>query len=86
MSARRFRGTLNASKEIEEMTMDPQYVLGIGHGHRFVERQLSSPEWQHRAALLDAREPWRSRFGRRAQRWQALAGLRPLPVVRQDAG
>lgn len=64
--------------------MDPQHMLAMGHGRHLRERRESSPEWQHRVALLDAREPWHRRFGRRAQRWRALAGLGPLPVVRQE--
>jgi hypothetical protein len=62
--------------------MDPQYLLAIQHGRDLLERQLSSPEWHHRAAWLAERESWRRRAGRRMRQWRDYVGRRPLSPIR----
>lgn len=53
--------------------METLYALAAQQRHEQLRRQFATPEWQHRAAALDAREPWRQRYMRQVRRLKLLA-------------
>ena len=61
--------------------MDPSYLYAVIRGHKLMDRQFHTPEWQHRVALAALREPWHRSAARWAGRMKSRAGRRPAVTV-----
>ncbi|HEX6196098.1 MAG TPA: hypothetical protein VFZ73_05910 [Gemmatimonadaceae bacterium] len=61
--------------------METLYALAALQGHDLMRRQFDTPEWQHYAAALGAREPWHVRFAERIKRLKLLAGQSSAAVA-----
>jgi hypothetical protein len=59
--------------------METLCALAAHQGLEARRRQFDTPEWQHRAAALAAREPWHERFARQVRRLKPLAS-QPRPA------
>ncbi|HEU4544215.1 MAG TPA: hypothetical protein VFR23_24000 [Jiangellaceae bacterium] len=56
-------------------------ALAAEQGRDLLARQFATPQWQHRAAVLAAREPRRQRFMRQVRRLKLLASQSSTAVA-----